>query len=108
MLTPKEMKMLRLALDKGAYEGEADNAGVKLIRELRKRGIKADELFNQPTSKTNTQSSVTELGDTIMTFGKYKGDMIKYIPTNYLTWALDNCKNMKSSLRQAIHKYLYD
>jgi hypothetical protein len=44
-LTTIEMKLLRLALDRGAYAGESDNAAIMFVRKLRERNAKADELF---------------------------------------------------------------
>jgi hypothetical protein len=113
MLTSVEMKLLTLALDKGAYNGEAENATIMLIRKLRNRNVNADELFRQTSSAYNStraeysnRNTVTEYGDTVMTFGKYKSKPIKEIPINYLTWAYNNCRNMKENLRYAIHKYI--
>jgi hypothetical protein len=113
MLTSVEMKLLRLALDKGAYEGEAENAAVMLIRKLRNRNVNADELFKQTSSAYNStraeysnRNTVTEYGNAIMTFGKHINKPIKEIPINYLTWAYNNCRNMEDSLRYAIHKYI--
>ena len=42
-LTEIEMKLLRLALDRGAYEGEADNAAIMFIR----KGIVSNSIENQ-------------------------------------------------------------
>jgi len=96
------MKLLRLALDKGAYEGEAENAAIMFIRKLRERHVKADELFNQTQSTT----VLSNYGNEKMTFGKYRDEMIKNIPVDYLTWAFYNCNNMDARLKLAIHKFL--
>lgn len=98
MLTSVEMKLLRLALDKRAYDGEAENAAVLLIRKLRSRNVEADELFSQ--------TALSEYGYTVMTFGKYQDQMLKDIPISYLSWALGNCCNMNSTLRFAIQQFL--
>ena len=98
-----EMKLLRLALDKGAYEGEADNAAIMLIRKLRQRNVKAEQLFEQSQS---IQFSKCGNGNEKMTFGKYRNEMIKNVPTNYLVWVLNNCTNIDTNLKLAIHKFL--
>jgi hypothetical protein len=97
-LTPIEMKLLKLALDKGAYEGEADTAAVMFIRKLRERSVKAEDLFKP--------SAETKYGSEKMTFGKYRDKMIKDVPLSYLCWVLDNCVNISSSLRLAIRNFL--
>jgi len=102
-LTDIEMKLLRLALDKGAYEGEADNAAIMLIRKLRERNVKADQLFEQSQS---IQSSKCSNGNEKMTFGKYRNEMIKNIPISYLVWVLNNCTNIDANLKYAIHQFV--
>lgn len=99
-LTDMEIKLLRLALDKGAYEGEADNAAIMFVRKLRERGAKADELFD------NASAAVTKYGNTKMTFGKYRNQQIKNIPISYLVWAVNTCANMNAVLRTAIINFL--
>jgi len=102
-LTEIEMKLLRLALDRGAYEGEADNAAVMLIRKLRQRNVTADELLGQPQS---SQSKYDGNGNEKMPFGKYRDEMIKNIPIDYLMWVLYNCTNIDAHLKLAIHKFV--
>ena len=107
-LTSIEMKLLRLALDKAAYEGEADNAAIMFVRKLRERNATADELFRHSPA-TISEPSVSKCGDDgnkKMTFGKYKNEMIKEIPIGYLTWVLRNCTNIDPKLKLAIHNYL--
>ena len=103
-LTDIEMKLLRLALDKGAYDGEAANAAVMLVRKLRERGATADGLFGG--ASYSSSKAITNYGDTKMTFGKYRDEMIKDIPISYLVWAVNNCSNMDGRLRLAITKFL--
>jgi len=98
-LTDIELKLLRLALDKGAYEGEADNAVVMFVRKLRERNIKADDLFGQTPA-------ISKCGNEKMTFGKYRDEMIRNVPVDYLIWAVNNCANMSTKLKQAIRKFL--
>lgn len=101
--TEIEMKLLRLALDKGAYEGEADNAAVMFIRKLRERNMTVEELFGQASQTSPLKS---KCGNEVMTFGKYKGEMIKDVPQNYLIWVLNTCTNIDPRLRLAIHTFL--
>jgi hypothetical protein len=46
-LTDKEEKIARLALDKGAKDGERDAAAKKLIESLYKRGVRVEDLQNE-------------------------------------------------------------
>ena len=105
-LTEIEMKLLTLALDKGAYEGEAENAAVMFVRKLRERNVKVDDLFVQNQQQPPQNTAVSKYGDEKMTFGKHRGEMIKNVPLNYLIWAINNCANMDSKLRLAIHKFI--
>lgn len=106
MLNDIETKLLRLALDKAAYPGESDNAAVMLIRKLRERNVSADDLFVKSNSgKFNTPSIY---GRQRMPFGKYEGEMLANIPEDYLLWALQNCRNMKPNLRNAIKSVIYE
>ena len=106
--TDIEMKLLRLALDKGAYEGESDNAAIMLIHKLRERGVTADGLvFGSTNNYTQTTTTaVTKCGNEKMTFGKYRNERIKDVPIDYLMWAIYNCSNMDVKLKLAIHRYL--
>jgi len=119
MLTDIEMKLLRLALDKGAYEGEAETACIMLIQKLRSRNANADELFGQPPKQVNRNyqkkrnnkdnfddKDLMPYGDNIMTFGKYKDSMLKEIPIPYLQWVYKTCVTIDNKLRRAVEKYL--
>ena len=106
MLNDIEMKLLRLALDKGAYDGEADNAGVMLVRKLRERNANVDDLFviHPPPHKDN---DVSVYGQQRMTFGKYENEILADIPMSYLIWVLTRCRNISPNLRKAIEKVVY-
>lgn len=75
MFTEMEIKLLRLALDKGAMGGEIDNAAIALIRKLRNRNVNIDDIV---------------------------GKALKDIPKDYLLWVLNNCDNISPSLENAI------
>ena len=98
MLDAIEEKLIRLALDKGAQPGEIDNAACMLIKKLRKRGVRADDLID--ALETKTLPAVC--GTLTMPFGKYEGVELAYIPYDYLLWVLRNCRNISHHLRQAI------
>ena len=103
MLNDTEIKLLRLALDKGAATGEIDNAAVMFVRKLRERGISADDFINQMSEENN----IVQCRRTKMTFGKYEGEMLADIPLDYLIWVLRYCWNIKSNLRSAIEKVVF-
>jgi hypothetical protein len=42
----------------------------------------------------------------IMTFGRYKGHPLEYIPPGYLLWCLDNVANLSPTLRDAMQEVL--
>jgi hypothetical protein len=51
-LTDRETKIARLALDKGAKNGERQAAAIKLIESLYARGVSVEELDNTPIIET--------------------------------------------------------
>ena len=106
MLNDIEMKLLRLALDKGAYEGEADNAAIMFIRKLRERNVKADDLFYKSNSEKSSRH-ITSWHYYKMPFGKYKNKMLMDIPEDYLLWVLQNCRSVKPDLRNAIENIIF-
>lgn len=101
-LTELEQKLLRLALDGGAQQGEIDNSAITLIRKLRNRGVNASDLIAQ------LETSIPALADgPVMAFGKHKGKPLTNIETAYLVWAISTCRNMTPNLRSAIQNELY-
>ena len=96
-----EIKLLTLALDKGAYAAEAESAAVMLIRKLRARNATVDEFKDQQYPAAISSSAET-YGYVRMPFGKYKGLPLADIPTDYLVWVLENCDNVTFNLRTAI------
>lgn len=42
-----------------------------------------------------------------MPFGKHKGKLLEDVPTDYLAWVLDNCSELRPTLRQAIEQVLF-
>src|SRR4029077_2741264 len=50
-----EQKLIRLALNSAAHHGEADNAAAMLVKQLRKRGITAEQMLsNNSQSQSNS------------------------------------------------------
>jgi hypothetical protein len=41
-----------------------------------------------------------------MPFGRHKGQLLQYIPEDYLMWLLDGCDNLRPRLRQAVEREL--
>jgi hypothetical protein len=110
MLTEREQKLLRLALDAAAAPGEVTNAATMLIHSVRKRLGTVDE-FTQPVVErlpvpSRPASATTYCEDVRMTFGKYRDWPLKRIDSSYLIWVLRNCVRMNPSLRLAIAEYL--
>ena len=114
MLTDTEIKLLTLALNHAAYEGEADNAAVMLIRKLRERKAtpadvteaKAEVIYVEREPTSRKASHMNTWGRT-MPFGKHRGEPLELIPHNYLRWVLRACQNISNDLREAIHATIY-
>ena len=87
-----EIKLLRLALDKGAPEGEYSNAAVKLISRMRARHATVEDFYKSREYHARE----------IMPFGKYKCEYIDEIPFSCLVWVLENCENISLALKHAI------
>jgi len=111
MLNDIEMKLLRLALDSGATIGESEASAIMFIRKLRARNAAADDLFSQPGYNNIPDHSFNrrDYADEYhtMPFGKYRGEPLEDIPPSYLIWVLENCRNIKTSLRTAIYNVIY-
>jgi len=111
MLNSIEQKLLALALDKGAFEGEADAAAVMLVRKLRGRGATADGLFATPHIEPYPEKAsgqMTPWHYYRMTFGKHEGEMLMDVPISYLRWVLNNCTRIQPKLRNAIYNVVYE
>ena len=88
-----EMKLLSLALNAGAQKGEIETAAVKVIYSLRKRGITVADMGKVSTggggARSNSAGDKVDWGDTVMNFGKHKGQKISSLDPTYLMWILD-------------------
>lgn len=94
-MTEKCIKLLRLALDKAAHEGEIDNAAVMFVRACRARGETVESITGP-----NNAGGVRVWR---FTFGKHKGCALEEIDTDYLEWALETLERISPSFRRAIH-----
>lgn len=91
MLTETELKVLRLALDPKAIQGEWESAARRLFVLLRKRLASADEFGLNENSLAIPAIPQTQpdYGLTVMPWGKHKGELFKDISPGYLRYQLD-------------------
>lgn len=80
-LSQQSQKLLRLALNNAAAEGEWRTAAIKFISALRDNSVDADDLIHgcRPAKKPKNPPY-------FMPFGQYKGVSLAKIPTEYLVW----------------------
>lgn len=111
-LSDKEKKLLILAFDDAASVGEAMNAlrflmktwiekypdGYTLIQDLEapEKVVYRDRVVRQESP----------WGDYVLSFGKFKGEMLKDVDPGYLMWCYNNFENMWPETRTAIERYL--
>jgi hypothetical protein len=105
-LSELEKKILILAMDHNAANGEFTNAAVKFVNLLRKRYKSGHEFIADLETLPERQTdSVNRFGDFIMPIGKYKGTPLKNIPIKTLTWYLANI-NLWPATKMAIEGWL--
>lgn len=92
MLTDKARKVLALALDASAAEGEWQSAATMFFGLLRKEGVTFETIM-QTVPEPDPQ------GYEIMTFGKFKGRHIRSVPLEYLRYAIANFQNLSQEVR---------
>jgi hypothetical protein len=118
-MTPTELKLFRLALDKAATDDEAATAASKLITLMRRRGADSydpDEpgSFRIPEATRAVRHDKTVKreewpGSIVMPFGKYRGIALARIPPDYLRWCIDNFdENERTELVAAMAVLLDD
>lgn len=78
MLSKKAIKILALACDPAATEGEWHNAAVRFARLLRREGFDVRSMSTKVDGK--------DRAGRVMSFGKYKGQPVSEIPDSYLVW----------------------
>lgn len=103
-LPEKAVKLLRLALDGAAHQGEWESAARMFVALLRKSGCTAETLTANPTKNRPPQPPPWSSSVMQMPFGKYKGALISEVPEDYLRW-LVTC-DLKPLLKSAVEKEL--
>jgi hypothetical protein len=104
-LTEIEKKLLALALDPAASNGEIEVASAKLVSLWRKRDLQITD-FDPP--QTNAQAALArprrnwkpDYGLSTMPWGKYKGEMFKDIAPGYLRYQLDWIRSDKDRAKK--------
>ena len=113
MLTPKEEKLLALALDQAAQPGEWATAGMKLIQSLRERSVdgfnpglsaKMSGKVKEPEPKASDQWP----GSIELTFGKHKGKKLSQVDPGYFSWFIENADSDRNRHLIAAMKWLLE
>jgi hypothetical protein len=112
-------KLLRVAMDPAAPAAEAETAACHMVRTARRENVAmpvlatylARDLRLPPPAavKSAPARKAPEPPPAIfvsMTFGRYRGDAARRDradrPVGYLLWVLDNCDEMRPTIRDAI------
>jgi hypothetical protein len=96
-------KILRLALDPAAADGEWRNAAVMFVGILRQNGIAVDSFTDEPRHHRPPDPPWRSSGYAVrMPFGKHKGEPLDDIATDYLQWLINTATNLRPPLRRAI------
>lgn len=94
----RAVKLLQLALNPAAHDGEWQNAFAR-VRGMARNVSELLDLIDQPDESEDTSPPFP--------FGKYKGFTVLEIwkaDPSYLQWVLDSCKTIQPWLRTAILK----
>lgn len=105
-LSERELKLVRLALDKAAGQGEQENAMRMFLASLRARGVDGYSFENETKNRYHYEPPPKKEPDppkreapgkydqwpfnVVFTFGKYRGKELRQIPSDYLEWCLAN------------------
>ena len=98
-------KLARLALCPSAPQGEWQAAAIKLVSNLRKEGMSAEQFLALPNGKRSNYFA----GIRTMPFGKYMGHRVTDIARqdpDYLKWCLSNLKQLSIHLRREMEDEL--
>jgi hypothetical protein len=115
MLTEKELKLIRLALNPGAADGEWSNAAVMFFRSARARSAGPEEFGGNGSSALvpfPVPPTQPDWGLTVFPHGKHKGELFKDMSPSYLSWyrgwILDDPERSKKmkNLAKAIEAFL--
>ena len=113
-LRPVERKLLRLVLDPGTLEGEAETARRKLLESLAKRGLSSHDVIEVLSDSDNAvagaapaKMSKPDYGLCRMPFGRTKGQLFMDIPPYDLRsarrWAMST-----PELTQKFAEFIHD
>jgi hypothetical protein len=112
-LDDKDKKLIILAMDAGAADGEIVNAAVALFHRFRSRFRDGYELVKNIESMPAPKNDISErmiqrevCSGVVLRFGKYKGRTLRDVPVDYLFWVLTNCQSLNPHTRQAINGFL--
>jgi hypothetical protein len=105
-MTDKAQKLLRLALDAGAMDGEWRNAAVMFVASLRKAGTTAESFTARTPENRRPEPTPWTPPAATMPFGKYKARGLDTIPADYLEWLLENCE-LRPALKRAVEAELH-
>jgi hypothetical protein len=119
-LTETEKKILLLAMDRSAPDGEVTAAAGRLIRLFRKRYRDGYELIGDLESLPKRPKLWLDakerhaawlrrratFGQVTLRFGKHRGKPLAQIPADYLIWVLQNCLRLNPCTREAIEGFL--
>ena len=118
-LTEIEKKILLLAMDRSAPDGEVTAAAGRLIRLFRKRYRDGYELASDleslperkpwPVARERHAAWLRRratYGNVTLHFGKHRGKPLFEIPADYPIWVLQNCTRLNPAMREAIEAFL--
>jgi len=91
-ITDKQLKILSLAVNGAAMEGEWHSAAVAFVRSIRQSGATLEALTKPTRSDqrppTPPAPAAWSSPPGSMPFGKHKGKSMAKIPSDYLEWLL--------------------
>jgi hypothetical protein len=112
-LDDKDKKLIILAMDPGAAEGEILNASLAIFRRFRGRYRDGYELVKNieamPAPRNDLRERMIQrevCSGVVLRFGQYKGRALRDVPVDYLFWVLANCANLNQHTRKAINGFL--
>lgn len=105
----KARKLLRLALDSAAADGETANAATSALRLMKRRGLSLADVADpepEPSRPLQPQAPIRNAERFVMPWGKWRGETIGWIRDNdraYLEQlATRSAYNNYNDLRQAV------
>ncbi len=102
-------KLLRLALDPAASEGEIHNASILIVDIARKRGMDKNAFLQAIGIQTTTEGF--DYRDIRLDFGKHRGKTvgdIMHIDPGYLYWCNENATHISYAMTKAIKTAVKD